>query len=413
MKTQIVRRLLTSALAVCLLGATPLTAQDVKVMTSGAFASAYKELTPQFERTTGLHVETVWGPSMGTTPGAIPVRLANGETADVVIMARGALDALAKKGQVVSGSEVDLVRSKIGMAVRAGAQVPDIRTVEGFKQALLQARSVAYSDSASGEYIANELYSRLGIEKEMAAKSRKIAAQPVGEIVAKGEAELGFQQLSELQPVAGITVVGPIPDEIQKVTLFSAGLVAKATSRDNGRALIRYLASKEVCKVIEAKALEPIACAGAHVAAEAPKPVNPQWPNPYGESISVENAKKAAFAAVAEAKKNGWKMAVAITDVGGELAYFEKVEGTQIASSQIAIDKARSSVLFKRPTKSLEESLTAGFDGLRFLALRGAVPVEGGIPLLVDGKIVGGIGVSGGTNHQDGQCAGTGAGALK
>jgi uncharacterized protein GlcG (DUF336 family) len=138
-----------------------------------------------------------------------------------------------------------------------------------------------------------------------------------------------------------------------------------------------------------------------------------QMPNPYGLSVSLENAKKAAAAATAEARKNDWHMAVAVTDVGGELVYFEKMDGTQTGSVQIAIDKARAATLFKRPTKAFEDVLAEGGVGWRILGLRGAVPVDGGVPLLIDGKIVGAIGLSGGTNTQDGQCAQAGAAALK
>lgn len=136
-------------------------------------------------------------------------------------------------------------------------------------------------------------------------------------------------------------------------------------------------------------------------------------PIPYGLSVSVEDAKKAAVAAIAEARKNRLRMAIAVADTGGELVYFEKMDGTQTASVQIAIDKARAAVMYKRSTKALEDALAEGGRGLRYLQLRGAVSVEGGIPLIVEGKIVGAIGVSGGTNTQDGQCAQAGAAALK
>jgi len=138
-----------------------------------------------------------------------------------------------------------------------------------------------------------------------------------------------------------------------------------------------------------------------------------QLPNPYGMSIGSETAKKAAAAALAEARKNSWTMAAAIVDTSGDLVYFEKVDGTQAASTMIAVDKARSAVRFKRPTKALQDVLAAGGEGLRMLALQGAVPVEGGIPLIMDGKIVGAIGLSGGTSPQDGQCAKAGADTVK
>jgi molybdate transport system substrate-binding protein len=230
-------------------------------MSSGGFSAPYKRLAPQFEKESGTQVEAVFGPSMGTTPGAIPVRLSRGEVADVVIMVRSELDLLAKKGDVVEGSQVDLARSRIGMAVRAGSPMPDISSVEALRHTLLQARSIAYSDSASGVYIASELFKRLGIENEMAAKSQKIPAEPVGLVVARGEAEIGFQQMSELLPISGITVIGPIPDEVQKITIFSAGIAAKGTAPKAGGELIRYLASPAACAVVKQSGLEPIACA--------------------------------------------------------------------------------------------------------------------------------------------------------
>jgi len=138
-----------------------------------------------------------------------------------------------------------------------------------------------------------------------------------------------------------------------------------------------------------------------------------QMPNPYGLSISLENAKKATMPALAEATKNNWSMAVAIVDPAGNLVYYEKMDNTQLGSANVAIDKARSAALFKRPTKAFQDALAAGGEGLRILRLQGATPVEGGIPLVSDGKIVGAIGVSGGTSAQDGQCAKASADAFK
>jgi uncharacterized protein GlcG (DUF336 family) len=138
-----------------------------------------------------------------------------------------------------------------------------------------------------------------------------------------------------------------------------------------------------------------------------------QMSNPYGPPVSVENAKKAAAAALAEAVKNHWTMAVAIVDPNGTLIYYEKMENTQLGSADVAIDKARSAALYKRPTKAMQDALAAGGAGIRILALRGAVPVEGGIPLISDGKIVGAIGLSGANSDQDGQCATAGAAVIK
>ena len=135
--------------------------------------------------------------------------------------------------------------------------------------------------------------------------------------------------------------------------------------------------------------------------------------NPYGPPITLENAKNAAIPALAEARKNGWTMAVAVVDPAGHLVYFEKLDDTQTGSTRVAIAKARSAALFKRPTKEFQDTLAGGGAGLRVLRLKGAVPVEGGLPLVLEGKIVGAIGLSGGTSQEDGQCAKAGADALR
>lgn len=135
--------------------------------------------------------------------------------------------------------------------------------------------------------------------------------------------------------------------------------------------------------------------------------------NSYGAPITLENAKKAAAPALAEARTQGWTMAVAIVDPAGTLVYYEKMDDTQMGSARVAIAKARSAALFKRPTKEFQDTLAGGADGLRVLRIEGAVPVEGGVPLVIDGKIAGAIGLSGGTSAQDGQCARAGADALR
>jgi molybdate transport system substrate-binding protein len=231
---------------------------EIKVMISGGFSAAYRDLAPEFERTTRHTVVTARGASMGTTPDSIPSRLQRGEPVDVLIMAGEALDGLIKQGKVVGGSRVDLARSNIGMAVRAGAPKPDISSVDAFKRALLEAKSVAYSDSASGVYISTVLFQRLGIADQMMGKSKRIPGEPVGAVVARGEAEIGFQQISELLPVRGIDYVGPLPPEIQKVTAFSAGIAAAAKEPDAARALLKFLASPAAAAAITKSGLEPV-----------------------------------------------------------------------------------------------------------------------------------------------------------
>ena len=138
-----------------------------------------------------------------------------------------------------------------------------------------------------------------------------------------------------------------------------------------------------------------------------------QMPIPYGANVSLENAKKSAAPALAEAEKNHWNMAVAIVDTAGNLVYYEKMDNTQIGSANVAIEKARTAVLFKRPSKAFQDTLAGGGDGLRVLSLKGVTAIEGGIPLVMEGKIVGAIGVSGATSAQDGQCAKAGSDVLK
>jgi molybdate transport system substrate-binding protein len=235
-------------------------AADVHVMISGGLAPAYNALVPEFEKATGNKVVTAYGPSMGTTVNAIPMRLDRGEPADVLILVGYALDDLVKKGKAVS--RIDLVNSKIGVAVKTGAPRPDISSAEAVKRSLLAAKSVAYSDSASGVYISTEMFDKLGITAEMKDKAKKIPATPVAEIVAKGEAEVGLQQISELKAVSGVDIVGPLPESLQKVTVFSAGVATGSKQPEAGKALINFLASAAAKKAIIDSGLEPIEGAG-------------------------------------------------------------------------------------------------------------------------------------------------------
>ena len=233
-------------------------AAEVRVMISGGLTAAYKVLVPEFERATGHKVLTAYGPSMGTTTNAIPVRLERGEPADVLIMVGYALDDLASKGKVISDSRVELVKSPIGVAVKSGTPKPDISTADAVKRALLAVKTIAYSDSASGVYVSTEMFGKLGIADEMKDKARKIPATPVGEIVARGDAEIGFQQISELKPVDGIDIVGPLPDELQKITIFSAGIASVSKEPDAGKALIKFLASPAARSEIVKSGMDPI-----------------------------------------------------------------------------------------------------------------------------------------------------------
>jgi molybdate transport system substrate-binding protein len=237
-------------------------AADVRVMISAGFYGVYSELGPAFERASSHHLVTTRGPSMGDSPEAIPARLTRGEAADVVILDGSAADELAKRDLVRADSKTELARSLIGMVVRAGAEKPDIRSVEALRSALLAAKSIVYSDSGSGTYLATTLFPKLGIADEIAGKSRKVRGPPSGEavasVVARGEAEIGFQQVSELIHVAGVSFVGTLPAEVQPGFSFAGALTRNVREPEAASALIRFLASAEAAPVIAKAGLMPL-----------------------------------------------------------------------------------------------------------------------------------------------------------
>jgi molybdate transport system substrate-binding protein len=251
------RQAATLAVVLLLCRSYPVFADDVVVMTSGAFTAAYLELVPAYEHTATDTLVTATT-TMGSGAESIPSRLKRGEAADVVIVAADALDELITAGSVLADSRVDLARSSIGMAVRSGAAKPDIRSVAALTRTLLEAKSVAYSASVSGDYLRNELFPRLGVYEELKATGRRIDRERVGAVVARGDAEIGFQQISELLPISGIDIVGPLPPEAQRVTVFAAGVAANARHPEAARAFIRFLASSEATGVIVKSGLQPI-----------------------------------------------------------------------------------------------------------------------------------------------------------
>jgi len=236
-------------------------AADVHVMISAGFYQVYAQLGPAFEKASGHHLVTVRGPSMGDSPEAVPTRLTRGEAADVVIIDGEMIDTLASRGLVRHDSKVVLALSQVGMVVRAGAAKPDIASVEAFKRALLGAKSIAYSDSGSGTYLSTKMFAKLGIADQVLPKSRKVRGPPSGEpvaaVVSRGEAEIGFQQMSELMHVEGVTIVGPIPAELQPGFTFAGALTKSASAPDAGTALIRFLTSPEAAAVITKMGLRP------------------------------------------------------------------------------------------------------------------------------------------------------------
>ena len=243
-----------AALVLC----TGAAADEIHVLSSGATTPAYLQLVPIFERQTGHRLVTD-AISTGVGPSAIPARIRRGEPGDVVLSAAATVDDLIKEGHVTRGSRVDLARSSIGMVVRKGAKKPDISTADALKRTLLDATSVAYSASVSGLYLVNELFPRLGVADAVAKKSRRAENEPVGEIVARGEAEIGFQQISELMAVAGLDYVGPLPGETQRTTVFAAGVLTASRHPDAARAFIKFLQTADAVRVMQTSGLEPLA----------------------------------------------------------------------------------------------------------------------------------------------------------
>lgn len=230
---------------------------EIRVMTSGAFTAAHKELIPQVERQTGKKVVTVTT-SIGTGETSIPNRLKRGEVADVVIVAEGMLRQFIADGLVLEEGAKTVARSAIGMAVRAGAPQPDMGSAEALKRTLLAAKSVAYSASVSGQYLTTEVYQRLGIAEQMLPKSRLITGgERTGAVVARGDADLCCQQISELLPVPGIAHITPLPPELQKVSRFMAGVGVNSPDKNAARAMIDFLASPAAAPAIKKSGLEP------------------------------------------------------------------------------------------------------------------------------------------------------------
>jgi putative tricarboxylic transport membrane protein len=274
--TRSLLRIVGGLAAAFLLSARAASPAEIIVMTSGGFTAPLSDVVPEFERATKHKVTLVFGASIGGAPDSIPVRLARGEPADLVILTAEALEDLVKSGKVVPGTRTDLVRSRIGMAVRKGAPKPDISSVEALVRTLLQARSIAYSASASGTYLSTELFQRLGIADQLAPKTERIVSERVGAVVARGDAEIGFQQISELLPIAGIDYVGPLPDEVQRVSIFAAGVAANAKQPEAARGLIDFLASASVVPAIEKYGLDPIHAVTKSAARAGGEPPLPQ-----------------------------------------------------------------------------------------------------------------------------------------
>ena len=227
-------------------------ADEIRMLASAAMKEAFLELIPEFEKASGHKVVTLWAGGVD-----IVKRVKAGEVVDLVVLARPAVEGLIKEGKVAPGGRVDLANSGVGVAVRVGAPRPDISSGEALKRALLSAKSIAYSSGPSGTHIA-ALLTRMGIADQVKGKVLQTTpGNPVGHLIARGEAEIGFQQISELLPIAGIEYLGPLPAEIQEITVFSGGLHANAAAPAATRALLKFLTSPAAAPVIRKKGMEP------------------------------------------------------------------------------------------------------------------------------------------------------------
>ena len=233
-------------------------ATEFRVMTSGAFTAAHLALMPELARVIGTRVVTA-STSIGTGESSIPSRLKRGEVVDIVIVSDTVLRKFVEDGFVLAEGVTILARSIIAMAVRAGAAKPDIGSAEALKNTMLRAKSIGYSASVSGTYVTTELVQRLGIADQVLPKCHFVGGgERVGAVVARGELEIGFQQLSELLPVKGIDHITPLPPDLQKVSSFAAGVAATSPDKARARSAIRFLASKEAAQAIRDSGLEPV-----------------------------------------------------------------------------------------------------------------------------------------------------------
>jgi len=232
-------------------------AAEIRVITSGAFTEAYKQLAPMYEQATGHKIISAYGASIGNAPDSIPSRFARGEKFDLVILSEGGLEALMKDGKLVKGSRIDLARSQIGAAVRKGTPKPDISTVEALKKSLLDAKSIAYSASASGTYLSTELFPKLGVAEQLKDKAKRIMSERVGAVVARGDAELGFQQVSELIYFKELDFIGTLPESVQQTIFFSSALVEGSTEQEIAKHFVKFLTSASVAKLVRETGLDP------------------------------------------------------------------------------------------------------------------------------------------------------------
>lgn len=230
---------------------------ELKVIISGGFSGPYEQLVPQFERTTGINVATGSGSSQGTGPQTIAAQLGRGVPADVVILSREGLSELIAARRIAAGTDVDLARTPIGVAVRAGAPKPDVRSVEDFKQVVLKAKTVAVPSSTSGIFLIEEIFPRLGIDGRVNVKATPRGSGAAA-MVAAGEADIGLLPVSEIVHAPGVELAGVIADEIQLNQIFAAAIVATSKQTEAAKRLIAFLTSQSAAQTIRRGGMEPL-----------------------------------------------------------------------------------------------------------------------------------------------------------
>jgi molybdate transport system substrate-binding protein len=249
----------SALLLVALLPWPALSFAQLNVIISGGFRAAYLELLPDFERATGIKVNTISGGSQGNGPNTIGAQLRRNVPADAVIMNRAGLDELIAEGRILARTDVDLAETPLAVAVRAGAPKPDISTPEAFKQTLLRVKSLAIDGSTTGIYVTTRLFPRLGIEDVMAKKTSVAPA----DVVARGEAQIAIRPASELMPVKGIDIVGNVPDELQQVSIFAGAIVADSRQVDASQKLLAFLTSDVALRSIAKSGMRPVSTRSA------------------------------------------------------------------------------------------------------------------------------------------------------
>ena len=234
-------------------------ATDLHVMITGALTGAMRDLQPRYEQASGNKLVISWGPSSGTTKDAIPMRLQNGEKPDVLIMVAPSFENLVQDGKFIAASRVDIARSLVGVGVREGAPFPDVSSVDALRSALLAAKSIGYSEGASGVYVSTQLLAKLGVANQVAPRMKKITGELVGDAIARGEVEIGLQQVSELKAVRGVRFVGPLPEAVQNANVISLAIAQSASEPQAAKSFAEFLSSPDATASLAHRGLDPVA----------------------------------------------------------------------------------------------------------------------------------------------------------